>query len=167
MHKNQKITLAVFVGFAIFAGLAWKARPTPNTQNAELPLVADIGLKAEENNYDFGTISMAEGLVAHRFKIRNTSGTLLQINRMSTSCMCTEATLFLNDVKFGPMGMPGHKPLSKFKADIQSGKEAEIEVVFDPTAHGPAGIGRIERTVYLESNGQTILELGIIAFVKP
>jgi hypothetical protein len=39
--------------------------------------------------------------------------------------------------------------------------------VFDPTAHGPSGLGRIERTVTLESARAAALELRMVVMVTP
>ncbi|KKT83316.1 MAG: hypothetical protein UW81_C0021G0020, partial [Candidatus Giovannonibacteria bacterium GW2011_GWC2_44_9] len=41
------------------------------------------------------------------------------------------------------------------------------EVVFDPAAHGPAGVGRIERAVYLENSASEALQLKFSATVTP
>jgi len=49
---------------------------------------------------------------------------------------------------------------------IKAGETREIEVVFDPNAHGPAGVGLIERVVRLEY-GEKTLELNIKAVVTP
>ena len=42
-----------------------------------------------------------------------------------------------------------------------------VEVVFDPTAHGPAGVGKIERVVTLENNSSSDLNIMFSAFVTP
>jgi len=167
MYKNKKLILTIFVGLLIIIGLSWLARPTSTNQKADLGEKTDIGIEVDNKDYDFGTISMAEGVVTHKFKVKNSSEFPLQINKMYTSCMCTVASLLLKESKFGPMGMPGHGSIPEFKAELQPGEEAEVEVAFDPAAHGPAGVGRIARSVFLESNGQTVLELGIAAFVRP
>jgi hypothetical protein len=50
---------------------------------------------------------------------------------------------------------------------IKAGSSLDIEVVYDPAAHGPAGVGAVDRFVYLtEPNGGT-LELEIKAVVTP
>lgn len=50
---------------------------------------------------------------------------------------------------------------------INPGEEASVEVVFDPAAHGPAGVGQIQRTVTIENNTGKPLELGFSAVVTP
>jgi len=39
------------------------------------------------------------------------------------------------------------------KEKLEQGQEAEILVVFDPAAHGPAGVGKISRAVFVENSG--------------
>lgn len=123
-------------------------------------------LTAEESSFDFGTISMAKGKVSHMFKIKNTSNETANIEKMYTSCMCTVASLIKGDKKFGPFGMPGHTFIAKINQVVNAGEEASVEVVYDPAAHGPAGIGKIQRGVTLE-NGSSNLELNFSAFVTP
>ena len=81
--------------------------------------------------------------------------------------MCTQATLDLNGQKFGPYGMPGHGVVPTFNATLPAQGEAVITAVFDPAAHGPAGIGKIARTIILETSDGASLEVGFSAFVTP
>ena len=62
--------------------------------------------------------------------------------------------------------MPGHGFLPRLKEVVQAGGQVEVEVIFDPAAHGPAGIGPIERVVSLETSGG-VVELRFKALVKP
>ncbi|MBI2064298.1 MAG: DUF1573 domain-containing protein [Candidatus Yanofskybacteria bacterium] len=167
MHKDQKIIIWGLIILLAVIGLVWLAKPSSTGQETELPPVANISIAADETKYDFGNISMKDGNVSHKFKIKNTASEPLSLNKLYTSCMCTSASLLAGEKRVGPFGMPGHGSSPSFKETLEPGAEMEIEVTFDPNAHGPAGIGRIERIVYLESNGQTVLELGIAAFVKP
>ena len=125
-------------------------------------------ISAEETAFDFGTISMAKGKVSHSFKIKNTGGEPLTISKIYTSCMCTEATFIKGDVRKGPVGMAGHGYVPKINEALNVGEEAEILVFYDPAAHGPAGLGKTERVVYLENNGKDQkLEILIRANVAP
>ena len=63
--------------------------------------------------------------------------------------------------------MPGHGFGPKIDETFLPGEEAVIEVIFDPSAHGPAGIGTVERAVYLENDSGLLLELLIKAVVAP
>ena len=50
---------------------------------------------------------------------------------------------------------------------MNPGDDAVVEVVFDPAAHGPAGIGPIERVVTIENSAGRPLELAFNATVTP
>ncbi|HEU0204695.1 MAG TPA: DUF1573 domain-containing protein [Burkholderiaceae bacterium] len=117
--------------------------------------------------FDFGMISMAAGNVATTYLIKNSGDVPLNLNRIYTSCMCTRATLALPNGRKGPFGMPGHGGATDLSAQLAPGQTASLEVVFDPAAHGPAGLGRVERTVTVESREAAPLELRFVAMVKP
>jgi hypothetical protein len=116
---------------------------------------------------DLGTISMAAGNVPFRYLVKNTGTEALEINRVSTSCMCTSATVVTATERKGPFGMPGHGRPNATKLRLAPGELADVEVVFDPAAHGPSGLGRIERTVTLESVQAAPLELRMVVMVRP
>jgi len=81
--------------------------------------------------------------------------------------MCTTASLIKNNKAFGPYGMQGHGFIPKINEVMNPGEEATVDVVFDPAAHGPAGVGRIERIATIENNAGKPLELGFTATVTP
>lgn len=169
MEKNKKVIIGVTVLLIVLAGLIWMGKPSPsqNTSSLDAQLGGSGSLFAEEQSYDFGEISMAKGDVSHQFKIKNSGSNPVEISKLYTSCMCTTASLVMGDNKrSGPFGMPGHGFVPKINKSLAPGEEAVIEVVFDPAAHGPAGVGRIERVVYVES-GSDALELGFTALVRP
>ncbi len=124
-------------------------------------------LTASDASFDFGSISMAGGKVTHRYGIANGSAEPLVINKLYTSCMCTTATLFQGVRKFGPFGMPGHTSIPAINQTLGPGERAFVEVVFDPAAHGPAGIGPIERVVTIENSAQQPVQLAFSARVTP
>jgi hypothetical protein len=133
-------------------------------------------LTAEETFYDFGKISMKDGNVSKLFKVTNSGTADINLTNISTSCMCTAAYLLREDgSKLGPFGMPGHGGTTDMPGHgsgkageiIPPGESRDIEVVYDPNAHGPAGVGLVDRFVYLaDENGQK-LELEIKAVVTP
>ncbi len=170
MFKNQKILIGIVLAIAAAGVLVWIGRPSPSSDSA--PLANFVGktsnaLAAEENQYDFGTISMAAGKVAYGFTIKNSSDASLTLNKIYTSCMCTVAVLSIGEQKKGPFGMPGHGIVPKINETLAAGGSATVEVTFDPTAHGPAGVGKIARVVYIENSAGDPLELGISATVTP
>lgn len=117
--------------------------------------------------YNFGKISMAAGNVSKVYWIKNISGDPLNINKLSTSCMCTDATLITREGRKGPFGMPGHGPTPRIEERLAPGESAQVEVVFDPAAHGPAGIGQTDRIVTIENDAGLPLELRFSAMVTP
>ena len=82
--------------------------------------------------------------------------------------MCTAAYIVRGDgEKKGPFSMPGHRPVPKAKEIIKAGESRGIEVVYDPNAHGPAGVGMINRFVYLEDREGNKMQFEIKANVTP
>ena len=163
----------VIVFFAVLAGLfglMWWGKPavistvpTPGSN-----VTTGNNLTAEEKLYDFGTISMAKGNVDHRFKITNPTNEDVEIKDIATSCMCTIAYLESATGEKGPFGMSGHSgPTARVSEIIKAGESREIRVVYDPNAHGPAGVGPINRLVYLTDSSRKTLELEIKALVTP
>lgn len=110
---------------------------------------------------------MANGIVRHSFAVKNAGDIPVTVRQVYTSCMCTEATLLVaGGRRIGPFGMPGHGMPPSINREFAPGEEATIEVAFDPAAHGPAGVGMIERLIYLETDGGPFV-LRITANVTP
>lgn len=130
--------------------------------------ISDSLLAADQTDFDFGTISMARGKVTKLYRIKNPTDSAVTIERISTSCMCTKATLIRGDKKEGPFSMPGHGGYAPIiSQELAPGEEAEIEAVFDPAAHGPAGVGPVDRKVFVDSDDGRRLILGFKANVTP
>lgn len=146
----------------------WRGDISSKTTSQYAQAVSAVGggLVAEEGSYDFGTISMAKGKVSHVFKMKNTGSAPVIIKKIFTSCMCTTATLKTATENEGPFGMRGHADIPEIDVALSLNEEAEVEVVFDPAAHGPAGTGEIRRIVYIEVEGvKKPLELSFDAVV--
>lgn len=163
----NKITIGVIVAILALGGLVWIARPDSQSNTASPIRSNGILIVEEANNYDFGTISMAAGKVKHLFKIKNTGDETITISKIYTSCMCTTASLMIGDKQFGPYGMPGHSAIPRIDQTINPNEEASVEIVFDPAAHGPAGVGQIQRTIIIENNAGQPVELQFTAVVTP
>jgi len=126
-------------------------------------------LSVDNDLFDFGTISMAAGKVSHDFIVKNNGVSPIKITNVSTSCMCTIAYLTTKDLgKSGPFGMPGMSSESNGTNQIIApGEEATVEAVFDPAAHGPAGVGNIDRFVTLADKDGNTSQLEFKATVTP
>ncbi|PIR44481.1 MAG: hypothetical protein COV10_04475 [Candidatus Vogelbacteria bacterium CG10_big_fil_rev_8_21_14_0_10_51_16] len=159
------VVAVVVVGLAI--GKATSSTPIDDTQNPGTKVAGTAVLQVDEPSYDFGNVSMAKGNVSRLFTLVNTSSSTVAINKIFTSCMCTKANLTIDTMRYGPFGMPGHGAGLAISANLAPGESATVEAVFDPAAHGPAGVGPISRSIYLEGNGSRLAELVFKAMVTP
>lgn len=167
LKKYQNHLIVGIILVVLLAGVVWSARPTTAPEEGGATVGSVGALSAEATSYDFGTISMANGKVSRLYKIRNTSSAPVTMKKLYTSCMCTTAALKHGGQTQGPYGMPGHGIVPTFSEIMNPGEEAEVEVTFDPAAHGPAGVGRVSRVVYLENDAGKPLELRFSALVTP
>lgn len=171
---NKKISIIiVLVVVGILVLISWgKASQNSKTDeetSTSHPAKIESSLVATETFYDFGTISMANGNVSKMFKVVNSSSEDIKVSSLITSCMCTSSYIVRPDgSKNGPFGMPGHGGIvPKANEVIKGGESREIEVIYDPNAHGPAGVGRIERAVYLEDENGKVIEFKFKVNVTP
>lgn len=167
--NTKTITIAALALVGLF-GLMWWGSTVPRADTTTE--TAHIGgatstLSASETAYDFGSISMAKGKVTHRFAVKNTGAEPILVQKIYTSCMCTEASLITASKTFGPYGMPGHGFVPSVNQTLAPNEEASVEVVFDPAAHGPAGVGKIQRAVMVENSAGSPLQFQFSALVTP
>ena len=156
------------VAFGIYRSQENAAKPRYEVQSPVAAAnAATRQLVSPEPFFSFGNISMAAGKVSHRFEIRNTGASDITVNKIYTSCMCTVATLITPAGRKGPFGMPGHSAVPAIFETIPPGGNAQVDVVFDPAAHGPAGVGPTDRIVTIRTNESRPLELRFSAMVRP
>ncbi|OGY58553.1 MAG: hypothetical protein A3H06_01425 [Candidatus Colwellbacteria bacterium RIFCSPLOWO2_12_FULL_44_13] len=172
ISMKQSTTLFIFVGVIVLflAGVVLIAWPSASNVPEETASVSDSSpstLKLSESSFDFGTISMKAGKVQRMFGVTNTGTTPVEVEKLYTSCMCTTAKWTQGDDRRGPFGMPGHASVPALNATLQPGETANVQVEFDPAAHGPAGIGPVNRLVYLDTGSGTPLEFEFTASVTP
>lgn len=118
------------------------ATPTPSK-----PPTAVSEISVSPQPFDWGNIKYGGGIVETKFTLKNTSSNVLKIAKVETSCMCTEASLKVGDKESPFFSMPGHTANPGWQADFQPGQEAIITAKFDPAAHGPEGIGKVDRVI--------------------
>ena len=63
--------------------------------------------------------------------------------------------------------MPGMGFVPPANEVIKAGEIRAIRVVYDPNAHGPAGVGQIDRFVELTDSSGGAIQLEIKALVTP
>lgn len=117
--------------------------------------------------HDFGTISMKDGMVDREFMVMNETSAPISVPAVYTSCMCTTAYLKTPKGEKGPFGMQGMGYVPPANDVLAPGESRTVRVRFDPNAHGPAGVGSIDRFVYLIDGDGGALALEIKAVVTP
>ncbi|MBI4135976.1 MAG: DUF1573 domain-containing protein [Candidatus Vogelbacteria bacterium] len=165
---NSKTLISLAVILLVLVGLtAWSRQGvTSNTNQNNDQGKAEI--TAAETNFDFGQVKINGGLVSHDFTVRNNGAETVTVKKIYTSCMCTTAVWTDPDGQTaGPFGMPGHGVIPTINETLAPNEEATVAVTFDPAAHGPSGIGRVERLIYLETNNTEPLTLKFTVNVTP
>ncbi len=166
--KNKIITVAlILIGVA---GLMWWGKSAQLTNNRKMENKQQLNnsgtLIVNESVYDFGTISMKDGIVTKIFKLTNPTKEDIYLKNIGTSCGCTTAFIINGDSKKGPFGMEGMSN-NRTNEIIPAGESRDIEVVYDPNAHGPAGVGIIDRFIYIIDVKGNETKLEIKAVVRP
>lgn len=120
----------------------------------DAPNYVNAKLISGSYEYDFGIVSMVNGKVRHSYQLKNEGPEALAINKVWTSCMCTNAQIKLSSGKiYGPFGMSGgHGGDTAADIDILAGEEVELIAEFDPNAHGPDATGPIQRSIFVKTN---------------
>ncbi len=152
-EKNKTLVIAI-VGAAVLAGgVIWASNGSENkTPVKEAPVVVS-SVSVLKNDWDFGEISMKDGDVTHNFEVKNEGTEPIVINKVFASCMCTTAMIKdASGKEYGKFGMPGHGLSSATDITIAPGETATVEAIFNPAAHGPAGVGLARRSIYLVTN---------------
>lgn len=169
--KNIMVVSLVLLAFVVLFvwGYAGKGGTTASVQSAaEAVSNVKSALTSAETFYDFGTISMKNWNVSKEFTVNNPTNADITISTVLTSCMCTTAFIVGQDGKTkGPFGMEGMGYVPPANEVIKAGESRIIRVVYDPNAHGPAGVGMIDRFVTLTDSSGGTLQLEIKAVVTP
>lgn len=163
MNKETKIiiggtlgTIAILVGavFLLAKSPSGTVSGTGTGGDRFINNVQTQGINASPQSIDIGKVGYGGGIVSKTYEITNTTGNAVKLRKIVTSCMCTKARVLFGDktTKFYAMEMNGDKnPIIDY--DFPAGATAKVEFNFDPAAHGPAGIGLIDRviTLYFDS----------------
>lgn len=145
------IILIISVTVLIFGGVALGL--VIGSQNEKREASGTPRLTTNVTSYDFGDVSMAQGLAKYTIQLKNEGTGNLKVSNISTSCMCTTAVLEINGERSPVFGMPGHGAGPAFwSTQIAPGQSANLEVTFDPNAHGPNATGPVTRVINLITN---------------
>ena len=167
MTKEGKTILAIIVGTILlvggFAFLMTRASSGSNSNGKDSYInnveAANLGA-SPSGRIDLGKVPYRGGIISKSFDIKNTSTSAIKLRKITTSCMCTVAKVKLGnkETKFYGMEMNGDlNPLLDF--DLPAGETAQVIFEFDPAAHGPQGIGAVDRVIMIFFDvGYKILE---------
>lgn len=169
--ESRKTIITVFVCFTFLSLLLWGYSKNGNTAaSVQGVSSADArgALISPEAFFDFGAISMKDGDVTKDFTITNPTGENVTILGLETSCMCTSVLLVLPDGSTkGPFGMAGMGGLTRTNETVKAGESRMLRVIYNPNAHGPAGVGQIDRFVTVTDSSGATLRFEIKALVTP
>lgn len=167
MNSIIKFVGVAALAIALLAIVGWVQQRGAGSNQAKTAGAYSGTLVVAEKHFDFGSISMKNGTVSRRFTLSNAGSEPVVITKVYTSCMCTSATVSVQDTVDGPFGMPGHGRVPSISRQILPGQSADVAVTFDPAAHGPAGVGTVNRTVFVETDSDSTVELTFTATVTP
>ena len=149
---NQKFVIGV-VGVTVLVLVAGVVAALKWPANKATVLSSSSGgsgrLELAEKTHDWGDIPINGGKVEKVFEIKNSGEGMLELANFNTSCMCTTAVVKTRAGESPALGM--HEQ-STWKARLEAGETAEIEVIFDPAFHGPTGKGAVTRVVKFETS---------------
>lgn len=169
--KLKTILITIIACFALIGLLFWGYAKNGNTA-ASVQGVSSTGAKsalaATDILYDFGTISMKNGDVTKNFIFTNPTDKDVNIRGVETSCMCTSALLVLPDGSTkGPFGMAGMGGMTTTNETIKAGETMTVRAIYNPNAHGPAGVGQIDRFIIVTDASGGKIQFEIKALVTP
>ncbi|MBI3659634.1 DUF1573 domain-containing protein [Candidatus Acetothermia bacterium] len=156
-NRNARIILwsaipvvVLLLGIGIY--FLVQSASTSKTSTARATTDGTPVLSITPETQDLGTIDSSKGLVTTYYTVKNSGNGDLVINEMETSCMCTKASLVVNDQEGPSFGMRAHGGLPKgWSARLKPGESAQLKVTYDPNAHGHY-VGSVERMITVYSN---------------
>lgn len=146
----NKIVLIIAAMLLIVGGSYFFSQKNSVQPDSALGIIDPSEITMTPESYDIGEVVMKGGLVEREYEIKNSSKNTLRVKKIVTSCMCTKAAILFGDKKtrFYGMEMSGDKnPNINF--DIPGGSSAKLAVRFDPAAHGIAGKGPVDRSIWV------------------
>lgn len=111
---------------------------------------SDGALTAEPVGMNMGDIDIFGGKKFISFVLANNGDEPIEITSAYTTCMCTEA--YLDDLV-----ITMHTPI--YIGKIQAGGRKNVNVSFDPLAHGPDATGPVIREIIFKTNSLSTPEV--------
>lgn len=148
MREKYVIILLALVTILILGGGVILISGSSTTSTG---IIASAKAKASvlTTEYAWGNIPYGGGYAKKSFIIKNAGTDVLKLTNIKTSCHCTKANITIDGKESLYFGMSG---ASSWIGEVAPGKEATLNVVFDPAFHGPQGIGPVQRYISVETN---------------
>lgn len=138
------ITVAILVGAVVLLG--------KSSSKANLEKTIGAKIETTETSFDFKEIPYSSGDAVHEFKVKNIGDKDLKIANIYTSCACSKGYFKSAKGESFKFSMKGMSPPSDWTGILNPGEEGQVVADFDPTYHGPQGVGPISRIVSFETN---------------
>ncbi len=152
-EKNKNIVISVMVVFLVigigvliaFSNTDNNVKPlsTYSKNNEAAPKVV-----VSEGNFDLGEVPYTLP-TDKTITVKNEGESVLQLTDFKTSCGCTSVVLKIPGMEDSPKFEMHNNPTG-YVGEIAAGKEAELDIKFDPKAHNITG--KVERTVFFNTN---------------
>mgnify|MGYP001593599679 CR=1 FL=1 len=154
---NKKIVLGFLLFTLLIIGggvLLANNLPSNTARTLGVKIEKTPGAKVEipETTFDFKNVSYSGGNIEHKFLIKNAGDKELKIANLKTSCMCTTVSFKSIREQSPTFGMEGHSKTVDWTGVLKPQEEGEMIVIFNPTAHGPQGVGPFSRFASFETN---------------
>ena len=147
--KDSKVLITIVVATVLLIGGGVALLGGKSTATSEV-LSEVSGIEANPTFYELGEVPINGGIVTKEYSIKNASGSTIKLKKVTTSCMCTTASVQIMGEETPFFGMEGHGDANPpVNIEIGAGQEGKVIVKFDPAAHGPEGVGPFNRVVYL------------------
>lgn len=151
--SDKKILIGiVIITLVILGGAVALLSNSPSSPKAVLQKTLGAKIKTFEISFDFKDIPYSGGDAIHEYKIKNIGDKNLEIGNLATSCACSKAYFKSAKEESPKFSMKGMSAPSDWKGVLSPGEEGKIVTDFDPTYHGPQGVGPISRIVSFETN---------------
>jgi len=151
MGKETKIFIGgVVLLMLLIAGFAFLLGKDTTSGEPSSEEAGVLGLEINPSFYDLGKVPINGGIVTKEYRVKNTAGKSLNLKKITTSCMCTTASVSVGDKTTKFFGMEGHGDSNpSVNLEVPEGETVKVTVNFDPAAHGPQGTGPFDRFVWL------------------
>lgn len=156
--SNNKLVIIILVSvlaLVVVSSYVTNKFRTPEGVEASENARVEFG----ETRKDRGEVKINQGLLVTDFLIKNVGSDPLILYDVSTSCMCTVATIEIDGVS-SPEFKMGER--SSYTAMVLPGGTATVKLIFDPAFHGPNGVGPVTRQVMMRTNDSSQPKLEFI-----